>query len=61
MSMKINESEQVLKKTTNLHYTLGITPKRVTSGGDHFRGLARGQHKLVAAVVSRWRHCVLFD
>ena len=29
---------------SNLHYTHGITRKRVTSGGAHLRGLARGQH-----------------
>ena len=27
-----------------LHYSHGITPKRVTSGGAHLRGLAPGQH-----------------
>ena len=29
---------------SNLHYTRGITPKRVTSGGAHLHGLALGQH-----------------
>ena len=29
---------------SNLHYTDGITPKRVTSSGAHFRSLAPGQH-----------------
>ena len=29
---------------SNLHYTRGITPKRVTSGGAHLRSLAPGQH-----------------
>ena len=29
---------------SNLHYTRRITPKRVTSGGAHLRGLAPGQH-----------------
>ena len=36
------------KKTTqsdlNFHYTRGSTPKRVTSGGAHLRGLAPAQH-----------------
>ena len=27
-----------LEKTSNLHYTRGITPKRVTSDWAHFRG-----------------------
>ena len=27
-------------KKSNLHYTRGITPKRVTSGGSDFRGVA---------------------
>ena len=31
-------------KKSNLHYTLAITPKRVTSGGVHLRGLMPGQH-----------------
>ena len=31
-------------KYSNLHYTRGITPKRVTSGGVHLRGLTPGQH-----------------
>ena len=39
---------------SNLHYTRGITPKRVTSGGAHFRCLASGQHS--SEVTSqRWR------
>ena len=29
---------------SNLHYTRRITPKRVTSGGAHLRGLAPGLH-----------------
>ena len=28
---------------TNFHYTRDMTPKRVTSGGAHLRGLAPGQ------------------
>ena len=32
------------KKKTNLHYTRGITLKRVTSGGIHLRDLTCGQH-----------------
>ena len=38
-------SNQVIKKSTsNLHYTRRITPKRVTSGGAHLRGLAPRLH-----------------
>ena len=33
-----------LTNTSNLHYARMITPKRVTSGGVHLRGLAPGQH-----------------
>ena len=33
-----------LKSKSNLHYTRRFTPKRVTSGGAHPRGLAPGQH-----------------
>ena len=29
---------------SNLHYTRGITPKRVTSGRAHLRGVAPEQH-----------------
>ena len=29
-------------KKSNLHYTRGMTPKRLTSGGVHLRGLAPG-------------------
>ena len=32
-------------KKSNLHYIRGITPKRVTNGGAHLRGLALGQHR----------------
>ena len=34
----------IVKFKLNLHYTRCITPKRVTSGGIHLRGLAPGQH-----------------
>ena len=39
---------------SNLHYTRGITPKRVTSGGAHFRCLAPGQHSS-EEISQRWR------
>ena len=45
---------------SNLHYTRGITPKRVTSGGARLRALAPEQHSFrrnVTAMASRWRHC----
>ena len=29
---------------SNLHYTCGITPNHLTTGGAHLRGLAPGQH-----------------
>ena len=32
------------QKQSNLHCTCVITPKRVTKGGAHLRGFARGQH-----------------
>ena len=42
------------KSKSNFHYTRAITPKRVTSGGNHLRGLAPGQHS--SDVTSqRWR------
>ena len=42
------------QKKTNLLYTRGITPKRVTSGGTHLRGLAPGQHSSKKR-TQRWR------
>ena len=40
-----NIQNNIIKKSNlNLHYTRSITPKRVTNGGAHFRGLAPGQH-----------------
>ena len=42
------------KKKSNLHYTRGITPKRVTSGGAHLRGLAPDQHSS-EETSQRWR------
>ena len=39
---------------SNLHYTRGITPKRVTSGGAHIRCLAPGQHSS-EEILQRWR------
>ena len=45
---------------SSLHYTRSITPKRVTSSGAHTRpsSWAKQLRKNVAAVASRWRHCV---
>ena len=34
------------KFKSNLHYILGNTSKRVTSGGAHLRNLAPGQHRM---------------
>ena len=45
-----NESNQKL----NLHCTRGITPKRVTSGGAHLRGLAPELHSS-EETSQRWR------
>ena len=39
---------------SNLHYTRGITPKRVTSGGAHLRGLAPGLRSS-EETSQRWR------
>ena len=41
-------------------YTRVITPKRVTSGGAHLRGLAPRQHSF-EETSHRWRRCVRFD
>ena len=45
---------------SNLHYTRGITLKRVTSDGTHFCGLAPGQQSS-EETSQRWRQCVRFD
>ena len=45
-----NESNQ----KSNLNYIRGITPKRVTSGGAHLRGLAPGLHSS-EETSQRWR------
>ena len=37
------DGEQKNKTKSNLHYTRGITPKRVTSGRAHLRGLPTQQ------------------
>ena len=42
------------KKKSNPHYTRGITPKRVTIGGDNLRGFAPGQHDS-KETSQRWR------
>ena len=39
---------------SNLHYTGGITPKRVTSGGVRIRSLAPGRHNSKETWL-RWR------
>ena len=40
----------------NLHYTRDSSPKRVTSGGAHLRGLAPKRHSS-EETSKRWRHC----
>ena len=42
------------KSKSNLHYTRGIKPKRVTSGGAHLRILAPGLHGY-EGTLQRWR------
>ena len=49
------KDQQLIASKSNLHYTRGITPKRVTSGEIHRRGLASGQHKNGTEVVNRWQ------
>ena len=41
-------------KKSNPHYTRGITPKGVASGGIHLRGLAPEQHSS-EETSQRWR------
>ena len=42
------------KSKSNLHYTRGITPKHVTSGGTHLCGLGPGQHSC-EETSQRWQ------
>ena len=42
--MGLNSFLSSFQKNLNLYYTCRMTPKRVTSGGAHLRGLAPGQH-----------------
>ena len=42
------------EKKSNHHYTRGITPKRVTSGGVHLFSLAHGQHSY-EETTQMWR------
>ena len=57
--LRENQSNQIF------HYTRCITPKRVTTFRAHPRIIAPGQHNFIrrniAAVASRWQHCVRFD
>ena len=39
----------ISKIESNLHYARDITPKRVTSGGAHFCGLAPGKHSCIVS------------
>ena len=50
------EAYHCKSKKSNLPYTRGITPKRVTSGGIHLRGLAPGQHS--SKETSQWWRAV---
>ena len=50
-SMEAGGAENILKSDiSNLHYTRGITPKRITSGWVHLRGLAPGQQSYEATL-----------
>ena len=47
-------SHDLMIRKSNFHYTRGITPKRMTSGGVHIRGLVPGQHSS-DETSQRWR------
>ena len=47
-------ADRVNKLKSNLHYTRGTTPKRVTSSGAHLRSLAPGHHSS-KETSQRWR------
>ena len=49
-----------IKSKSNLHFTRGITPKRVTElrgPSPRLSAWATQLRRNVAAVASRWRHC----
>ena len=52
--------DQEIKKS-NLYHTLGITPKRVTSGGVHLRAWGIQLQRNVAEAASRWQYCIRYD
>ena len=54
MLRNTNLSAILYTKKSNLHHTRGITPKRVTSGGAHLRGIASEQH-YSEDTWQRWR------
>ena len=51
-----SSTHYIKKKKSNLHYTRGITLKRVTSSGAHLRGLAPGLHS--SEETSQWWRAV---
>ena len=54
MFLKRDKMVPFHQNKSNLHYTSGITPKRVTSGEAHLRGLAPGLHSS-EETSQRWR------
>ena len=52
--LKIVKFLKLFYRKSNLHYTRDITPKHVTSGGSHLRGLASRQHSS-EETSQRWR------
>ena len=58
--LKISIGWRGSNQKSNLHYTRGITPNRVASGGAHLPGLAPGLHSS-EETSQRWRagaeHC----
>ena len=54
---RLRNDTVIRKSKSNFYNTRGITPKRETSGGAHFRGLAPGQNRTVTSVASRRRQC----
>ena len=52
--VKPRSANVLIKSKSNLYYTRGISPKRVTSGGAHLRGLAHGQRSS-EETSQRWR------
>ena len=54
--LTLNTKRSKINLKSNLHYTRGITPKRVTSGGAHLGDLAPGRRSREELLATRVRN-----